>query len=501
MEKKYVMAIDGGTTSSRVIFFDRNAKPVSVAAKPVTNLFPDPETFIQDPMDCWQAFLECMEKAMAQANITFDEIATIGITTHRESLVCWNKNTGQPYFDMMIWGDHRSVEQTNIWNGQPGLISKVRQITGMPIDPSYTASKIAWMLKHVDGFKDEVMKGNVCAGNPDAWTIWKLSGGKAHVTDSSMASRTMMLDITKDAWSEELLKELGIPSELILPKVMPSVGIMGYTDPKITGGVEIPISGCFGDQQAGTFGQTIFEPMTGKTSYGTAAVTDFNIGNSVQPSDAHKVATSIGWKIGDDITYIVDACIFSAGSMIQWLRDNLGFFSSSQESGDLASSVPDSKGVFVVPAMSGISSPHFDPYARTTIVGVTGGVHKEHIIRATMEGICYSVRDNVIATEEAINKKIVSMNCDGGAAASDFLMQIQADILGVPVMRPTDLEMTALGAAYGSGLGVGFWKSLDEIKSFWKLDRVFEPQISADQREGQYEQWLRAVERSRNWAK
>ena len=501
MEKKYVMTIDAGTTSTRVVFFDRNAKLISSAAKEITQLYPQPGWHQQDALEGWEVFLECMGKAMEKGGIRFDEIASIGVTTHRESTVCWNKDTGKPYYNMIIWASRQSVEQTNIWNSWEGFASKVKKRTGMPIDPSFTASKIAWMLKHVEGLKEDVMKNKVCAGTPDTWIIWKLSGGKAHVTDSSMASRTMMENIHKDEWDRELLDEMGIPEELNLPKIMPSSGIMGYSDPAFTGGVEIPIAGCFGDQQAGTFGQTIFEPMTGKTSYGTAAVTDFNIGNKAITRDDFAVSTSIGWRIKDDITYIVDAILFCSGSMIQWLRDGLGFIKTSAESGELAASVPDSKGVFIVPAMSGISSPHFDPYARTTFVGITGGVRKEHIIRATMEGICYSVRDNIIATENALNKKVVSMNCDGGAAASDFLMQLQADILGVPVLRPTELEMTALGAAYGAGLGVGFWKDLDEIKSFWKLDRVFEPQTSEDQREEQYSRWLQAVQRSLGWAK
>ena len=499
--KQCVMAIDLGTTSTRVILFDHGAKTLSTAQKELKQLYPHPGWHWHDPIVQWELVRELMDAALKKANLTYADVAAIGIDSHRESTVVWNKNTGEPYYPMIVWGSRQSVEQTDRWNADKDFVSRVRARTGMTINPSFSASKVVWLLEHVAGFREEVAKGNVLFGNPDTWIIWNLSRGEYHVTDASMASRTMMVNLATCDWDRELMAEMNIPEELILPKILPSSGVMAYTDPSLTGGVAIPIAGDFGDQQAGTFGQTIFTPMTGKTSYGTCFVSDFNIGTKPITGDEMKCTTSVGWKIGNEVTYVVDAIVLDGGSFIQWLRDGLRMIQSAEESNVLAARVPNSLGMYMVPAMAGTSSPHWNDYARTTFVGITAGVTKEHFCRAALESLCLQVRDNIEATSEALKTPFTSMNADGGAAKSDFLMQMQADILGIPVLRPTELEMTALGAAYAAGLGVGFWKDLDEIKKFWTLDRVFEPQRSADERESLYDGWKRAVVRAFDWAR
>jgi glycerol kinase len=497
MEKKYIMAIDQGTTGSRVLFFDKNAELVSLAYKEVTQIFPHPGWVEHDANEDFGSVFECMNNAMAKANIKFEEIAGIGMTDQRETAVLWYKDTGKPVYNSIIWQSRQSTPICDEWIAK-GYGPIVQQKTGLNVDAYFSASKVVWILQNVPGVMEEVEKGNVCFGNIDSWLYWNLSKGNVHAEDASNAARSMMYNINTLEWDKELLEMYGIPEKLHLPKVVENIGILGYTHPDMTGGVEIPFGGGFGDQQAGTFGQTAFDPLTGKCTYGTAGVIDINIGDKMVLND-YGIPTTLGWVLNGKPTYLQEAVTFNCGTMIQWLRDGLKILPSAPESGPIAESVPDTKDVYIVPANNGLFSPWIDPYARTIFVGITGGVTQAHIIRAALEGIAFSMTDCVRSTEKALGKKLASLNVDGGACQSDFLMQFQADMFGFPLNRPTQIEMTALGAAYAGGIAVGFW-TLDEVTKFWKLDRTFEPKMSEDERESRYAQWLRAVSRAKDWA-
>lgn len=498
MEKKYIMAIDQGTTGSRVLFFDKNADLVSLAYKELKQIFPKPGWVEHDAMEHFTSVEECMHAAMAKADIKFEEIAGIGMTNQRETAVLWYKDSGKPCYNAIVWQSRQSTPICDGWIAK-GYGPEVLKATGLGIDAYFSASKINWIMENVPGVTEEMEKGNVCFGNVDSWLYWNFSKGGVHAEDMSNCARSMMFNINTLEWDMHLINDLyEIPASLNLPKAVPNIGVLGYTHPDVTGGVEIPFGGGFGDQQAGTFGQTAFAPLTGKCTYGTAGVIDVNIGDKVVLNET--IPTTLGWVIDGKPTYLQEAVTFNCGSMIQWLRDGLKILPSAPESGPIAESVEDTKDVYVVPANNGLFSPWVDPYARTTFVGITGGVTEAHIIRAALEGIAFSMTDCIRATEDALGKKLASLNLDGGACQSDFMMQFQADMFGFPLNRPKQIEMTALGAAYAGGIGVGFWADLDAVSNFWQLDRTFEPKMGEDERETRYSQWLRAVSRAKDWA-
>jgi glycerol kinase len=499
MEKKYIMGIDQGTTGSRVLFFDKNAELVSLGYKEIKQLFPKPGWVEHDAMEDFDSVYECMQMAMEKGNIKFEEIAGIGMTNQRETAVMWYKDTGKPVYNSIIWQSRQSTPICDKWIAD-GYGPVVQQKTGLSIDAYFSASKVVWIIENVPGVREEIEKGNVCFGNIDAWLYWNFSKGNVYAEDASNAARSMMYNINTLEWDKELIHNIyGIPEKLNFPKVVENIGILGYTHPDMTGGIEIPFGGGLGDQQAGTFGQTAFDPLTGKVTYGTAGVIDINIGHEVVLNN-DGIPTTLGWLVNGQPTYLQEAVSFNCGGIIQWLRDGLKILPSAPESGPIAESVPDTKDVYVVPANNGLFSPWIDPYARTTIVGITGGVTEAHVIRATLEGIAFSMTDCIRATEKALGKKLASLNVDGGACQADFMMQFQADMFGFPLHRPKQIEMTALGATYAGGIGVGFWPDMDYVRKFWQLDRTFEPKMSEDEREERYAQWLRAIRRARDWA-
>lgn len=499
MAKKYIMGIDQGTTGSRVLFFDENAEMVSLAYKELTQIYPHPGWVEHNPEEIWATVEECMHAAMAKANIKFEDIAGIGMTDQRETAVLWNKNTGKPVYNAIVWQSRQSTSICDKWIAE-GKGPIVQERTGLSIDAYFSASKCNWIIDNVPGVKEEVLKGNICFGNVDSWLYWNFSKGGTYAEDASNAARSMMYNIVTCEWDKELIHDIyELPSELNFPKVVENIGILGHTHPDVTGGIEIPFGGGFGDQQAGTFGQTAFDPLTGKCTYGTAGVIDINIGHEMVLNN-DGIPTTLGWLVNGQPTYLQEAVTFNCGAMIQWLRDGIKILPSAPESGPIAESVPDTKDVYVVPANNGLFSPWIDPYARTTFVGITGGVTEAHIIRATLEGIAFSMTDCVRATEKALGKKLASLNLDGGACQCDFMMQFQADMFGFPLNRPKQIEMTVLGAAYAAGIAVGIWPDMEYIRKFWELDRTFEPKMSVDEREERYAQWLRAVRRAKDWA-
>lgn len=497
MEKKYIMAIDQGTTGSRVLFFDRNAELVSLAYRELTQIFPQPGWVEHNAMEQFETVEACMHEAMAKANIKFEEIAGIGMTNQRETAVMWYKDSGKPVYNAIVWQSRQSTPICDEWIAK-GYGPIVQQKTALPIDAFFSASKVVWIIENVPGVREEVLKGNVCFGNVDSWLYWNFSKGGTYAEDASNCSRSMMFNISTLEWDKELIHEVyGIPEELNFPKAVQNIGILGYTHPDVTGGVEIPFGGGFGDQQSGTFGQTAFAPLTGKITYGTAGVIDVNIGDKIVHNDLG-IPTALGWVIENKPTYLQEVFTFNCGAMIQWLRDGIKILPSAPDSGPIAETVPDTKDVYIVPANNGLFYP-MDPYARTIFVGITGGVTEAHIIRATLEGIAFSLTDCIRATEKTLGRKLNSLNLDGGACQCDFMMQFQADMFGFPLNRPTQIEMTALGAAYAGGIAIGFW-TMDEVSKFWKLDRTFEPRMSEDEREERYAQWQRAVSRAKGWA-
>jgi glycerol kinase len=498
MKKKYVMAIDQGTTGTRVILFDHDGAIHSMAYREIKQIYPHPGWVEHDPDEIWQTVLQCTEEACKEGNAEPAEIAAIGITNQRESTILWEKDTGKPIYNSICWQCRRSAGICDELE-KKGYGAAITEKTGLLIDAYFSATKIMWIMENVEGARSKIEKQNIGMGNIDSWISWNLSNGSYHVTDYSNASRTLLLNIHTLKWDQDILNWTGIP-EHILPELNPSSGIMAETDPDVFFGERIPIAGAAGDQHAATFGQSCFKPGMAKNSYGTALALMMNIGETPVPSK-HGLTTDLAWKVDDKVEYALEGVIFIGGAAIQWLKDGLGIIQSSAECSELAEKVPDTGGVYLVPAFTGICAPYWDMYARGTIVGITRGTSREHIARAAMESIAYQTRDVLEAMEADSGEKATSLRVDGGATKSEFLMQFQADILGIEVERPVVTEMAALGACYLAGLGVGFWESKEQIARQWKIEKVFHPAMKESTRHELYADWKRAVERSFKWAK
>lgn len=496
MEKRYVMALDQGTTSSRAILFDQEGKIIRIAQKEISQYYPQIGWVEHDPMEIWGTQSGVAREVLESAGIRPDEVAAIGITNQRETTIIWDRSTGKPIYNAIVWQCRRTANLCQELK-ERGLEEYIRENTGLVIDAYFSATKIKWILDNVEGAREKAEKGDLLFGTVDSWLIWNLTRGKVHITDYSNASRTMIYNIKELKWDERLLEELGIPSSM-LPEVRPSSQVYGVTDTHTFGGAQIPIAGIAGDQQAALFGQACFQPGMAKNTYGTGCFMLMNTGEEIISSKKGLV-TTIAWGVGGKVEYALEGSIFVAGAVVQWLRDELKLIRDAAESEYYATKVEDSNGVYLVPAFVGLGAPYWDPYASGTIVGLTRGANKNHLIRAALESIAYQTRDVIKAMEEDSGIPLQGLKVDGGAVANDFLMQFQADILDVPVYRPEVIETTALGAAYLAGLAVGFWSDKDEISKGWSIDRIFKPEMGEDRREGLYSGWRKAVERSLKW--
>lgn len=486
---KYIMALDLGTTSCRCIIFDKNGRICSAAQKEFTQYFPQPGWVEHDAEEIWATQTGLMYEAMSKIDITINEIAGIGITNQRETTVLWDKETGRPVHKAIVWQCRRTAgycdELKNI-----GMAEFFRSKTGLVLDAYFSATKLRWLLDNAAGARERAEKGELLFGTVDSWIIWKLTGGKVHVTDYSNASRTMLFNIHTLKWDEEILRVLKIPQQ-ILPEVKPSSHVYGYTDSKLFGR-EVPIAGAGGDQQCALFGQTCFERGEVKNTYGTGGFMLMNTGTA--PVNSHNgLVTTIAWGVDDKVEYALEGSIFVAGAAVQWLRDELGLIRDAAESEVLAKSVPDANGCYVVPAFVGLGAPYWDQYARGAIVGLTRGVNRNHIVRATLESIAYQVNDVLTAMQEDSGMPITSLRVDGGACDNDFLMQFQADILNTSVVRPYCIETTAMGAAYLTGLAVGYWRNKEEILANHVIAAEFKPQMGQAKRESLLQGWHNAV--------
>lgn len=494
--KKYVMALDQGTTSSRCIIFDKAGQVKSMAQKEFTQIYPNPGWVEHDPMEIWSTQFSVAAEAMAKLGIDAGEIAAIGITNQRETTIVWDRNTGQPVYNAIVWQCRRTADMIDELKKR-GLEPYIRETTGLIPDAYFSGTKIKWILDNVPGARQEAEKGNLLFGTVDTWLIWNLTRRRTFVTDYTNASRTMIFDIKKLAWDERLLAELDIPSAM-LPEVKPSSCIYGYTDKSLFG-EEIPISGAAGDQQAALFGQCCFNKGDVKNTYGTGCFLLMNTGTDAVMS-RHGLLTTIAACPENKAVYALEGSVFVAGAAVQWLRDELRLIRTAAESEKYANEVQDTNGVYVIPAFTGLGAPYWDQYARGAIVGVTRGCNREHIIRATLESIAYQAYDVIKAMENDLGEQVSSLRVDGGASANNFLMQFQADILDTEVLRPECIETTALGAAYLAGLAVGFWKDKDEIRQNWTLSRTFTPSMDEERRSKLLAGWHKAVGRSFSWA-
>lgn len=486
---KYIMALDLGTTSCRCIIFDKNGRICSAAQKEFTQYFPQPGWVEHDAEEIWATQTGLMYEAMSKIDITINEIAGIGITNQRETTVLWDKETGRPVHKAIVWQCRRTAGYCDELK-KLGMGEFFRSKTGLVLDAYFSATKLRWLLDNAAGAREHAEKGELLFGTVDSWIIWKLTGGKVHVTDYSNASRTMLFNIHTLKWDEEILRVLKIPQQ-ILPEVKPSSHVYGYTDSKLFGR-EVPIAGAGGDQQCALFGQTCFERGEVKNTYGTGGFMLMNTGTA--PVNSHNgLVTTIAWGVDDKVEYALEGSIFVAGAAVQWLRDELGLIRDAAESEVLAKSVPDANGCYVVPAFVGLGAPYWDQYARGAIVGLTRGVNRNHIVRATLESIAYQVNDVLMAMQEDSGMPITSLRVDGGACDNDFLMQFQADILNTSVVRPYCIETTAMGAAYLAGLAVGYWRSKEEILANHVIAAEFKPQMGQAKRENLLQGWHNAV--------
>ena len=494
---KYMMALDSGTTSNRCILFDRAGRIVSVAQREFTQYFPQPGWVEHDANEIWATLLGVAVEAMQMAGAAAADIAAIGITNQRETTIVWDKATGEPVHHAIVWQCRRTSEYCDELRAR-GLTARFREKTGLVLDAYFSATKLHWLLENVPGVRERAAKGELLFGTVETWLIWKLTGGRAHVTDYSNASRTMLFNINTLDWDEEILAELNIPRSM-LPKPLPSSGLFGTTDTSLLGG-EIPITGAAGDQQAALFGQTCFQPGEAKNTYGTGCFLLMNTGEKPVFSQ-NGLVTTIAWGLGEKVTYALEGSIFVAGAAIRWLRDEMKLIANAAESEAVAQEVTDTNGCYVVPAFTGLGAPYWDQYARGAIVGLTRGCNRAHIVRATLDSLTYQTYDVLNAMRADSGIALASLKVDGGASANNYLMQTQADVIGAPVLRPTCVESTAMGAAYLAGLAVGFWRDQAEIRKIWAVDRTFEPQLDARSRDARLHGWHRAVQRAFDWAK
>jgi len=494
MSDKLILALDQGTTSSRSILFNHAGQIVSSAQKEFEQIYPKPGWVEHDPFDIWNTQVETAKTVIRQHPEA--EIAAIGITNQRETTVIWDRETGKPVYNAIVWQDRRTAKYCNKLK-EKGWSEKIQDKTGLVIDSYFSATKIRWILKNVEGAMEKAKAGKLAFGNIDSWLIWNLTNGRQHVTDVTNASRTMIFNIKTLSWDEELLDLFGIPRE-ILPEVKSSSEIYGYA-PNDLFGSEIPIAGVAGDQQAATFGQMCVEVGSVKNTYGTGCFMICNTGSEPVKSKNNMV-TTIAWQIGGETVYALEGSIFVGGAIVQWLRDEMGLISSSSEVEQLAGRVPDNGGVYLVPALTGLGAPHWDQYARGTIIGLTRGSNAGHIARAALESIAFQTCDVLKAMEADLGSAITELRVDGGAVADNLLMQFQADVLGAPVYRPVVMETTALGAAYLAGLATGYWKNIGEIKNQWSVDRCFTRKMEPEKVEKLLKGWRKALSRSMNWA-
>ena len=494
---KYIMALDSGTTSNRCILFNEHGEMCSIAQKEFTQYFPKPGWVEHDADEIWSTQLEVAKTAMANLGITAADICAIGITNQRETTIVWDKETGMPVCNAIVWQCRRTSEYADSLK-EKGLTESFRQKTGLVIDAYFSATKLKWILDHVDGARERAEAGRLLFGTVETWLIWKLTQGQVHVTDYSNASRTMLFNINTLEWDDEILAELNIP-KCMLPQAKPSSCIYGQANPVFFGS-PIPIAGAAGDQQAALFGQTCFQAGDAKNTYGTGCFLLMNTGEKPVFSK-NGLVTTIAWGLDGSVTYALEGSIFVAGAAIQWLRDEMRFIDSSQDSEYMARKVDDTNGCYVVPAFTGLGAPYWDQYARGSIVGLTRGVNKYHIIRATLESLAYQTNDVLEAMKADSGMRLASLKADGGASANNLLMQMQADISGAPVERPVCVETTAMGAAYLAGLATGYWASKEDVIKNWACDRTFQPEISADLRQKKVHQWKKAVTYAFDWAK
>ncbi|GAB6088920.1 glycerol kinase GlpK [Spirochaeta dissipatitropha] len=496
MQKKYILSFDAGTTSSRAILFDHNGNMAGTAQQEFPQIYPKPGWVEHDPMDIWATQSGVARQVLERQGVSPDEIAAIGITNQRETAVVWDKNNGKPVYNAIVWQDKRTADICEQL-GKDGMTETIRKKTGLVIDSYFSATKIAWLLNEIPELRSRAEKGEILFGTVDTWLIWNLTRGKVHATDYSNAARTMLYNIHSLDWDDELLDHLQIPRAM-LPEVRPSSSIFGVTDTRTFGGAEIPIAGVAGDQQAALFGQGCFEKGMAKNTYGTGSFILMNTGTEAIRSKTG-LLTTIAWGVDDKVEYALEGSIFITGAAVQWLRDELKVIHDARDSEYFAGKVEDNGGVYVIPAFAGLGAPYWDMYARGAIVGMTRGTNMNHIIRATLESLAYQVRDVSECMSEDSGIEMKELKADGGACANNFIMQFQADILNVPVIRPKIIETTARGAAFLAGLASGFWQDLGDILKHAEIDRVFEPSMAETQREEMYRGWRRAVERSQGW--
>lgn len=490
---KYIMALDAGTTSNRCILFDHSGKICSVAQKEFTQIFPKPGWVEHDANEIWSTMIGVVAEAMAKVNCAESDIAAMGITNQRETTIVWDKETGEPICNAIVWQCRRTSEYCDELKAK-GLVEKIRSKTGLVIDAYFSATKLKWILDNVEGAREKAEQGKLLFGTVETWFIWKLTNGKVHVTDYSNASRTMMFNINTLQWDDEILSELNIPKSM-LPEAKPSSCIYGYTSSGNT-----PIAGAAGDQQSALFGQTCFNAGEAKNTYGTGAFLLMNTGDRPVFSK-NGLVTTIAWGLDGKVNYALEGSVFVAGAAIQWLRDEMRLIDSAADSEYMAGKVEDTNGCYVVPAFTGLGAPHWDQYARGTIVGLTRGVNKCHIIRATLESLAYQVNDILQAMQADSGIKLADLKVDGGASSNNFLMQFQSDVCNSPVERPECVETTAIGAAYLAGLAVGFWKDKNDVMANSKIERTFVPAMDDEKRNALIKGWNKAVRCAFNWAK
>jgi glycerol kinase len=495
MPEKYILALDQGTTSSRSIIFNRLGEIIASCTKPFQQIYPKPGWVEHDPSQIWDSQLQTLREALKQANLKVGDLAAIGIANQRETTVVWDRDSGEPVCNAIVWQCRRTAEFCDELKAEHFDVT-LRERTGLVADPYFSGTKVTWILDHVPEAREKAEKGALAFGTIDSWLVYKLSGGGAHMTDYSNASRTLLYNIHDLKWDADILRRFEIPAS-ILPEVKPSSDIFTFTDPSILG-ASIPISGVAGDQQAALFGQCCLEPGMTKNTYGTGCFLLMNTGREPKRSKSG-LLTTIAWGMNGCVEYALEGSVFIAGAVIQWLSEELKLMGSSTESETLASLVEDSNGVYIVPAFVGLGAPYWDPYARGAIFGLTRGVNRNHLVRAALESIAFQSKDVVDCMRQDSGLALSELRIDGGAAANNLLCQFQADILDMNVMRPEVVETTALGAAYLAGLATGYWKGKEELTSHWTVDRKFVPQMSEDKRQRLLRGWQRAVDRSRNW--
>ena len=498
MDRKYIMALDQGTTSSRAILFDKEGNVVATSQKEFTQFYPKVGWVEHNPMEIWGSQSGVMREVLETNSIRPEEVCAIGITNQRETTIVWEKSTGKPVYNAIVWQCRRTSEICDELK-EKGYEKLIKDKTGLILDAYFSATKIKWILDNVEGAREKAENGELLFGTVDTWLIWNLTRGKVHVTDYTNAARTMLYNIKELKWDDEILEILDIPKSM-LPDVKPSSNIYGHTDEGMLSGAQIPIAGCAGDQQAALFGQTCFEEGSAKNTYGTGCFMLMNTGENIVESK-HGLLTTIAWGVDGKVEYALEGSIFIGGASIQWLRDELRVLYDAKQSEFYANSVKDTNGVYVVPAFAGLGAPYWDMYARGAIMGLTRGANRAHLVRATLESIAYQVKDVLNAMQEDSGLKLKDLRVDGGASSNNFLMQFQSDILDVNIDRPKVVETTALGAAYLAGLAVEFYNNKDEIKKSWIIDREFIPNMSDDKRNLLYKGWKKAVSRSLLWAK